>query len=217
MNIAALSLGALAVAIAVSCVARLNVGVLALALAWIIGVYFAGMSPNDVMSGFPSQLFITLAGVTLLFTLAHLNGTLEKLAHRAVRICRGNRGMIPMMFFVLGAALASLGPGNIATAALIAPMAMATAGRAGIPLFLMAIMVGNGANAGSLWKHRPTCTTCLRMPWLPSQATSSSEVGSCLRAVERSRPPMKTRPLLVVPLKCATGSRSRPSRCCWSA
>jgi len=56
----------------------------------------------------------------------------------------------------LAATLASMGPGNIATAALVAPMAMATAGRAGIPLFLMAIMVGNGANAGSLSPFAPT-------------------------------------------------------------
>jgi Na+/H+ antiporter NhaD/arsenite permease-like protein len=57
---------------------------------------------------------------------------------------------------VLAAALASMGPGNIATAALVAPMAMSTAARAGIPLFLMAIMVGNGANAGSLSPFAPT-------------------------------------------------------------
>src|SRR5206468_6654622 len=68
----------------------------------------------------------------------------------------GNRGIIPMMFFLLAASLASMGPGNIATAALVAPMAMATAGRAGIPLFLMAIMVGNGANSGSLSPFAPT-------------------------------------------------------------
>ena len=60
------------------------------------------------------------------------------------------------MFFVLGAALASMGPGNIATAALLAPLAMATAARTGIPLFLMAIMVGNGANAGALSPFAPT-------------------------------------------------------------
>ena len=94
--------------------------------------------------------------MTLLFTLAQCNGTLDRLAHHAVRVCRGNRGVIPIMFFVLAAALASMGPGNIATAALLAPMAMATAGRAGIPLFLMAIMVGNGANAGSLSPFAPT-------------------------------------------------------------
>ena len=60
------------------------------------------------------------------------------------------------MFFVLAALLSSMGPGNIATAALLAPMAMATASRAGIPLFLMAIMVGNGANAGALSPFAPT-------------------------------------------------------------
>jgi di/tricarboxylate transporter len=125
-------------------------------MAWIIGVYFAGMPVNEVMAGFPTQLFLTLSGVTLLFTIAQANGTLDKLAHHAVRMCRGNRGLIPIMFFVLSAALASMGPGNIATAALLAPMAMATAGRAGIPLFLMAIMAGNGANAGSLSPFAPT-------------------------------------------------------------
>jgi di/tricarboxylate transporter len=60
------------------------------------------------------------------------------------------------MFFLLGAALASMGPGNIATAALVAPMAMTTAARVGIPPFLMAIMVGNGSNAGSLSPFSPT-------------------------------------------------------------
>ena len=60
------------------------------------------------------------------------------------------------MFFLLGAALSSMGPGNIATAALLAPLAMATAVRTGIPLFLMAIMVGNGANSGALSPFAPT-------------------------------------------------------------
>ena len=156
MNLAVISVCALALAVLVSCVSRLNVGVLAVALAWIVGVYIGGMPVNTVMNGFPSQLFLTLTGVTLLFALAESNGTLERITHHAVRICRGNRGTIPVMFFVLGAALASMGPGNIATAALLAPLAMATAARIGIPLFLMAIMVGNGANSGSLSPFAPT-------------------------------------------------------------
>ncbi len=147
---------ALAIAIIVSCVTTLNVGVLAVALAWIIGVYVGGIPVATVMGGFPTQLFLTLTGMTLLFTAAQCNGTLDRLAHHAVRLCRGNRGVIPIMFFLLGAGLASMGPGNIATAAIVAPMAMATAGRVGIPLFLMAIMVGNGANSGSLSPFAPT-------------------------------------------------------------
>jgi Na+/H+ antiporter NhaD/arsenite permease-like protein len=154
--LAILSVCALALAVIVSCVSRLNVGVLAIALAWIVGVYIGGIPVATIMNGFPSQLFLTLTGVTLLFALAESNGTLERIAHHAVRLCRGNQGTIPIMFFVLGAALASMGPGNIATAGLLAPLAMATAARTGIPLFLMAIMVGNGANSGALSPIAPT-------------------------------------------------------------
>ncbi len=151
-----LSLGALAIAMIVSCTTQLNVGVLALALAWLVGVYVGGMGLEQVVAGFPVQLFLTLAGVTLLFTQAQLNGTLDRIAHAAVRICRGNAGLIPVMFFVLGCAIASLGPGNVSTAAMLAPMAMSVAARATIPPFLMAIMVGNGAQSGSLSPFAPT-------------------------------------------------------------
>src|SRR5262245_18702440 len=156
MNLAWLSVAALVVAILISCFTTVNVGVLAIAMAWIVGVYIGKMPVATVMGGFPSQLFLTLAGVTLLFTLAQVNGTLDRLAHHAVRVCRGHRGVVPIMFFLLAAGLASIGPGNISTAALVAPMAMTTAMRADIPLFLMAIMVGNGANAGSLSPLAPT-------------------------------------------------------------
>lgn len=156
MSLAWLSLGALIAAIVLSCVTELNIGVLAIALAWIVGVSVGHMKLDEVLGGFPVQLVLMLAGVTLLFAQAQLNGTLDRVAHRAVRLCRGNVGLIPMMFFVLGAGIASIGPGNIATSAMLAPMAMAIAARAGIPFFLMAIMVGNGAQSGSLSPFAPT-------------------------------------------------------------
>ena len=156
MDVATLSLGALAVAIVVSCTIRLHVGFLAISLAWVVGVYFAGMSAAEVMGGFPTRLFLTLAGVTLLFSQAQANGTLDLIAHKAVLLCRGNVGVMPMMFFLLSFVLASIGPGNIAATALMAPMGMAVAGQVGIPAFLMAIMIGNGSNAGSLSPIAPT-------------------------------------------------------------
>jgi hypothetical protein len=156
MSIATLSLAALFVVIVLSSVSSMHVGVLSIAIAWIIGVYLAGMSVNAVMGGFPTTLFLTLAGVTLLFSMAQANGTLERVAHRAVRYCRGNVGVMPMMFFFLAVVLSSIGPGNIASTALMAPMAMAVAGQVGIPAFLMAIMVVNGANAGALSPIAPT-------------------------------------------------------------
>jgi di/tricarboxylate transporter len=156
MSIAWLSLAALVVAMIVSCVTPLNVGVLALAFAGILGVYFAGMPLDEVTRGFPVQLFVTLVGVTLLFTQAQLNGTLDRVTRLAVSLCRGNAGVIPVMFFVLGSVISTIGPGNIATAALLAPMAMAIAVRLGIPLFLMAIMVGHGVQSAALSPFGPT-------------------------------------------------------------
>ena len=156
MSLAVISVAALVLAIVLSCFTSINVGVFAVALAWVVGVYIGGIPVATVMNGFPTALFLTLAGVTLLFTIAQCNGTLDRVAHHAVRICRGHRGVVPIMYFLLAAGLASIGPGNISTAALVAPMAMTTAIRARIPLFLMAIMVGNGANAGSLSPFAPT-------------------------------------------------------------
>jgi di/tricarboxylate transporter len=114
------------------------------------------MPVEQVIGGFPASLFLTLAGVTLLFAQAQVNGTLDRLAHRAVRGAAGAPGVIPFIFFVLTCTLASIGPGHIAACALMAPLAMAAAGRYGISPFLMAIMVANGASAGSLSPIAPT-------------------------------------------------------------
>lgn len=161
MDLAWLSLAALLVVVIASCTIRLNPGVLAIVLAWIIAVWLAplfgvSLSIREVVAGFPVDLFLTLVGVTLLFTQAQVNGTLDRVTHEAVRLCRGNVGLIPIMFCLLAAGLASIGAGNIAASALLSPVAMATAHRAGIPPFLMAIMVTHGAIAGALSPVSPT-------------------------------------------------------------
>ena len=161
MDLAWLSLLALVLTILVSCTTTVNAGFVSIAFAWMIGVYLAplwgqSIGLKAVVAGFPAELFLTLTGVTLLFTLAQVNGTLHRVAHRAVRLCRGKTGTIPLMFFGLALVLASVGAGNIAAAALIAPMAMAVASQAGIPAFLMVIMVAHGAVAGALSPFSPT-------------------------------------------------------------
>jgi Na+/H+ antiporter NhaD/arsenite permease-like protein len=161
VDLAWISLAALLAVIVVSCTTAVNPGVVAVALAWVIGVCVApacgqALGVKDVVAGFPSDLFLTLVGVTLLFTQAQVNGTLDKISRLAVRGCRGNVGLMPIMFFLLTFALAAVGAGNIASAALLAPMAMAVAQRAGIPPFLMTIMVAHGTLAGALSPFAPT-------------------------------------------------------------
>lgn len=150
MSPALLSLLALVVALALSMTSRINVGLLAVALAWLIGVYAAGLKPDVVMAGFPVTLFLTLTGVTLLFAIADTNGTLARLAHHAVRAARGNARVLPVLFFVIAFAISTVGPGAISSVALVIPLAMAISERTGVSRFLTALMVANGANAGNL-------------------------------------------------------------------
>src|SRR5919106_6051517 len=53
MNLAALSLIALAIAVTLSCTTKINVGILSMVLAWGIGVYLAGRPFSEITAGFP--------------------------------------------------------------------------------------------------------------------------------------------------------------------
>ncbi|MCC6201833.1 MAG: C4-dicarboxylate ABC transporter [Gammaproteobacteria bacterium] len=149
-NPAVLSLLALLLAIGVSMGSRINVGLLAVALAWVIGVYAADLSAAKVLGGFPSSLFLTLTGVTLLFAIAEVNGTLHGLAQRALHLARGDRRIVPFLLFLIACLLSATGPGSISSVALVIPVAMSIGISMRLPPFLIALMVANGANAGNL-------------------------------------------------------------------
>jgi hypothetical protein len=113
-------------------------------------MFGAGWKADALMNVFPAGLFLTLTGVTLLFGIAHQNGTLAAIARRAVRACCGVNALVPPAFFLLTCLVATLGPGAVAATALVAPLAMSAGATAGVPAFLMALMVANGGNAGNL-------------------------------------------------------------------
>ncbi|MGZ8413789.1 MAG: SLC13 family permease [Gemmatirosa sp.] len=144
------ALAALLAAVVLSLTSRVNVGIVAVALAWLAGTLGAGLGTEAVLAGFPGSLFVTLLGVTLLFAAAEANGTLAALAARVVSLARGDARLLPWLLFAGAALLSSLGPGAVPTVALVAPLAMAAGVRAGVSPFLTALMVCNGANAGNL-------------------------------------------------------------------
>jgi len=155
MDLAWLSLLALLAVVVVSCTTRVNPGIVAVVLAWAIvalaGPWFS-TSPGlkALWAAFPGELFLTLLGVSLLFAQAEVNGSLVRVAAAAQQLCRGNTGLIPIVFFLLALGLGTAGPGNIAVAGILAPPAMAAAHRVGIPPLVMALVVGHGAIACTL-------------------------------------------------------------------
>jgi len=144
------SLVALLVAIGLSFSARVNVGIAALALAFALGLVVPGLRAETVAAAFPSSLFVTLLGVTLLFAATESNGTLARAAGQAARLVRGDRRLVPWLLFAVAFALSAVGPGAVPSVALVAPLGAALSGQLGVPPFIGALFVANGANAGNL-------------------------------------------------------------------
>ena len=143
---------ALVLVMAASFGPALNVGVLAVALAWLVAVFGAGWKADALMAVFPSSLFVTLLGVTLLFGVMQANGTMGALTQRAVAAVRRScRLAAACCCSCSPARVSTMGPGAIAAIALLAPVGDGGRARsAGLPPLLTALMLGNGANAGNL-------------------------------------------------------------------
>ncbi|PID82410.1 MAG: hypothetical protein CSB16_01545 [Clostridiales bacterium] len=151
---------------------KVNTGIISIAFAFILGffVYEPSKSDPDILvrlsssaakaktliSGWPSKLFFILLGMTLLFSIARSNGSLELLARKAAYLTKGNRKLTPIIFFVFSTFLAAIGPGNIAVCALVLPIAMAVAKEMKISPLLIAGMTIAGSNAGGLSPLAPT-------------------------------------------------------------
>jgi len=163
------SILALVVVVIISCINEdLNVGILAIGFAIIVGSIFGddivaasdgamkSMTGATVMGFFPTSLFMILAGVTFLFGIAQVNGTMGKLTAYSVRICKGNNALIPLVVYIITSVLTTIGPGNIAATALLAPVMMAIAARVGMSAFLMTLLVVGASNGAAFSPFAPT-------------------------------------------------------------
>jgi Na+/H+ antiporter NhaD/arsenite permease-like protein len=152
-----LSISALVLAIVLGSLRTdINTGITALTFAFMVGFFAAGFSLTEVSLAFPSDMFLILVGITLLFYIARINGTLAKMAEFTVLVSHGNTKVIPLLFFIFAFVLSAVGAGNIGATAILAPVAMPIAYRAGIKRVLMAIIICTGANAGAFSPFAPT-------------------------------------------------------------
>ncbi|HRN85780.1 MAG TPA: SLC13 family permease [Candidatus Dojkabacteria bacterium] len=152
-----ISLSALLLAIFIGIIRpKVNIGVVSIVFALIIGILILGIKEKEVTSLFPSNLFLMLVGITLFFGIASTNGSLSKLTDSLISRVGGKTKLLPISIFVLTFVLSAIGPGNIAATLLIAPVAMQLSAKSKISPLLMAIMVATGANAGAFSPVAPT-------------------------------------------------------------
>jgi len=158
-----ISLIAIVIAIAVGFWKSVNVGLIALFISLFLGYYIGGIPIDRIIGFWPLKLFFTTFGVTLLFGITKINGTLEKLSNLVIYISKGKTIYIILIFYLLGVSLASIGPGNISAGALLLPIGLALAYQAKIPLALMSIIIINGTIAGGLSPIAPNGIVALTL------------------------------------------------------
>ena len=154
---ALVSILALVILVGISCVNEdLNVGFLGIAFGIIVGGIFSNITAAKIMNAFPLSLFMILVGVTFLFGMAQTNGTMEKLTAYSIRACKGNTALVPIIIYILATFITTIGPGNIAGCALMAPVAMAIASKVKMPAFLMTLLVVGACNGAAFSPFAPT-------------------------------------------------------------
>jgi Na+/H+ antiporter NhaD/arsenite permease-like protein len=142
------SILALVVIFAIATFLPINMGALAFVAAFLVGTLSVGLSTDEILVGFPSELVLTLIGVTYLFAIAQNNGTVDLLVRGAVKLVGGHVAAIPWIMFFVTAVLTAIGALSPAAVAIIAPIALTFAARHGISPLLMGMMVIHGAQGG---------------------------------------------------------------------
>jgi Na+/H+ antiporter NhaD/arsenite permease-like protein len=149
MSVQILSLVVLVCMFVLASFLSVNLGILALVAAFLIGSIAGGLDVDALVSGFPGDLFILIVGVTYLFTLAQENGTLQRIIDVSMRAVGHRISVIPWLMFLLAAFVAAAGALSAAAVAIVAPIALRFAAEHRVSPLLMGLMVVQGATAGS--------------------------------------------------------------------
>lgn len=144
MNMAVASLVALAAAIVLGFVKKVNVGICSIALAYLIGIIY-GVGSGKITGGFSSSMAMTMIGVMYLFAIVSNNGTLELLAKKITGLAGKRKYLLYVAIYAIGLILSGVGPGAIPTLAIVPVLAIPVALKAGINPILLSLIGQMGA------------------------------------------------------------------------
>ena len=132
---------------------KTNVGILMIAFAFILSIIYS-IPIKEVLSGFSVKLFITMLGVTYLFSIMDGNGTLDIISKKIVNVVP-NKKLLPVAMFLVGFILCAVGPGAIPVLAIIPVIAIPIAFQARINPIMLAIIGQCGVFGGRITQITP--------------------------------------------------------------
>lgn len=148
MGLQILALACLIGAIVLGFVKKMNVGIVCLGLALILG-RLGGIPDGDIYGGFPYKLYATLLGTMLFFSLLQQNGTLERVSRRLTGLCGKNTFLVPIIVYLVSFLLFAAGPGAISVQSVTVLFAVSLAVQMEVSPVLMGSMAILGAVGGT--------------------------------------------------------------------
>ncbi|MGV9967884.1 SLC13 family permease [Streptomyces olivaceus] len=149
MSMADVSVVVLVALFAATLLPRFNLGLAALPAAFLVGLA-ADRTADKVTAFFPADFFVLIVGITALFAVAQLNGTLDWLLDGMLRLVGGRVLLVALVPFLIGAVLTAIGTLPAAATAVVAPVALGLAARYGISPLVAAVLGITGIISGLL-------------------------------------------------------------------
>lgn len=94
-----LILCAIILAIALGYRTKINTGFFGIVFAYIIGTFYLGIKPGDIIKMWPISIFFVILAISLFYNFAMTNGTLEKLAQHMLYRTRKVPKLLPFAIF----------------------------------------------------------------------------------------------------------------------
>lgn len=128
---------------------KINIGLIAMAFSYIIGSFFMDLSPKNIINFWPISIFFVIFSVSLFYSFASVNGTLEKIATILINKFQSFPYFLPYAIFFISALIAAMGAGFYSVLALMAPLTFIISQKTGLDRIGGAMAINYGALGGA--------------------------------------------------------------------
>lgn len=140
---------AIAIAIILGYITRVNVGIFAMIFAYLVGTFLMNVSPKEIISFFPISIFFVIFSVCLFYNFASVNGTLEAIASHLMFYFQSRPFLLPFAVFLVAAVIAALGAGFYTVLAFMSPITFLLCEKMGLDRVAGAMAINYGALGGA--------------------------------------------------------------------
>ena len=132
---------------------NVNAGLIAMAVAWIVGCWLGKITPTALINYWPTSVMFIAITTTLFFGYARENGTLTLFAEKVMYLTRNIKWFPPIALYLISFFIACAGAGAMATQIFMSTVAFAIVAQTGMNpmLALLAVFLGGCGGGGMFW------------------------------------------------------------------